>query len=306
MSQLVSGSSFFISACRRMVSGFPWVFDIHPLQIFCLVSVVSAGSLIVSGPTAFVSVPNLVSFSCLYISVPFTEHYDDDGHKIVTNLPLGHAPLEKEPEFKLSEEDPRLYKADIGYHPVKEWEEPLPTLSTDEPPVSTIDPEKVKMCQKVHDLQVEILGTMGVDACREYEHSKVEYIIEAVQVDDSSCPLCKQALKDRAAVRTHLRAKHMESTPFTCDQCSKSFGDNQLLRSHMKTHTDPNKFQCPQAGCGKGYPSQGRLNQHLKVHDESKHVARKYCGKVFNSKKNVGPHEVTCKKNPTPPVKDKK
>ena len=183
-----------------------------------MVSVVSAGLIFISGPTVFVSAPELSRFFVRVFSVPFSEHYDDDGHKIVTNHPLGHAPLEKEPEFKLSEEDPKLYKADIGYHPVKEWEEPLPTSSSDEPPVSTIDPEKVKMCQKVHDLQVEILGAMGVDACREYEHSKVEYIIEAVQADDSSCPLCKKALKGGVAVRTHLRAMHMDSTPFKCNQ----------------------------------------------------------------------------------------
>ena len=271
-----------------------------------MVSVVSAGVIFISGSTVIVSASELSRFFVRVFSVPFSEHYDDDGHKIVTNHPLGHAPLEKEPEFKLSEEDPKLYKADIGYHPVKEWEEPLPTSSSDEPPVSTIDPEKVKMCQKVHDLQVEILGAMGVDACREYEHSKVEYIIEAVQADDSSCPLCKKALKGGVAVRTHLRAMHMDSTPFKCNKCSKSFGDNQLLKSHKKTHTDTNKFICPEADCGRGYPTKGRLNQHLKVHDESKHVACKYCGQVFNSKKNLGPHEVTCKENPTPPVKDKK
>ena len=114
------------------------------------------------------------------------------------------------------------------------------------------------MCQKVHDLQVEILGAMGVDACREYEHSKVEYIIEAVQADDSSCPLCKKVLKDGAAVRTHLRAKHMDSTPFTCDQCSKSFGDNQLLKSHKKTHTDANKIYLSSGWLWQGIPYQGQ------------------------------------------------
>ena len=281
------------------------IIDILTLHIFCLVSVVSGCTYFSSGSTDIVSIHVYPVCISHVISVSYSETFDQDGHKIVSNLPLNHAPLEKEPEFELSKENPRIYKADIGYSPAKEWEEPLPTISEDQPPVSTIDPEKVRMCQQVHDLQVEILGAMGVDACREYEQSKVEFIIEAVQANDSSCPLCKKPLKDGAAVRTHLRAKHMGATPFVCDTCKKSFGDSQLLKSHQKTHTDVNKFMCPQVGCGRGYPTKGRLNQHLKIHDASKHVACRYCGKVFNSKKNVGPYEKTCEKNPTSAVKDK-
>ena len=49
------------------------------------------------------------------------------GHRMVEFSPLQHALLEKEPNFKLSEEDPKFYKNEVGYNPVKEWEEPLPT-----------------------------------------------------------------------------------------------------------------------------------------------------------------------------------
>ena len=114
---------------------------------------------------------------------------DEDGHRMVENFPLSHAPLEKEPRFKLSEEDPKVYKTEVGYYPVKEWEELLPTSSTSEP-ASSIDPAKIRLCQQVHDMQVKVLEAFGIDACRQYEQGKVEHVLEAVQVNDKECPLC--------------------------------------------------------------------------------------------------------------------
>ena len=40
------------------------------------------------------------------------------------------------------------------------------------------------------------------------------------------------------AIRSHSRSKHMDVTPFDCSKCEKTFGDNQQLRGHMKTHVD--------------------------------------------------------------------
>ena len=223
---------------------------------------------------------------------------------MVENFPLQHAPLEKEPDFELSQEDPKYYKNEVGYSPVKEWEEPLPTppstsAGEPEPPASNIDPEKIKMCQEVHDMQVRILESFGVDACRSFEENKVEHILEAVQVEDDQCPVCKKKLKGGgAAIKTHIRAKHMRSTPFVCGDCSKSFGNNQLLKSHQKTHTQPAQFPCTHKGCKKTYPSKGRLNSHLKEHDPKNTVKCQYCPKTFAGKRNLAPHEKTCNMRP--------
>ena len=238
------------------------------------------------------------------IAVRHREYFDDDGHRMVEFSPLQHAPLEKEPAFQLSGEDPKYYKNEVGYNPVKEWEEPLPTppsTSSDEPQSTplNIDPEKIRMCQEVHDMQVKVLESFGIDACRTFEESKVEHILEAVQVKDTCCPMCKKALKGGGtAIKTHIRAKHMRSTPFACDQCSKTFGNNQLLRSHLKTHTQATQFPCTHQGCKKSYPSKGRLNSHLKTHDSKNQVKCQYCPKTFNQKKNLAPHELTCKMKP--------
>ena len=109
-----------------------------------------------------------------------------------------------------------------------------------------------------------MLQGFGIDACRQFQENKIEYIIEAVQTNDTECPLCHKQLKGGMAVKGHLRAKHMQSTPFMCSVCEKSFGNNQLLKSHMKTHDDPNKFASDEEGCNKKFPALGRLNAHKK------------------------------------------
>ena len=158
-------------------------------------------------------------------------------------------------------------------------------------------------------MQVQVLESFGIDGCREYAQNKVEHVLEAVQVKDKCCPLCMKPLKGGgSAIKTHIRAKHMDSTPFPCSTCSKTFGNNQLLKSHMKTHTQSSQFPCTHEGCEKSFPSKGRLNSHLKTHDPKNEVQCQYCPKTFNSKKNLAPHEKTCKERPggkAAAVKDK-
>ena len=197
----------------------------------------------------------------------------------------------------LATEDKSAYKVDESYQPDREFDEPLPG-EEDENASQSVSAAKINLCQKVHDLQCKILSGFGVNACQQYSQNKVDYIIEAVQTKDKLCPLCHKSLKDGAAIRTHLRAKHQNITPYKCQVCSKYMADNQLLKAHLKMHSDANKFKCSYPGCTKGYPTRGRLNSHLKTHDESLHVKCKHCGKVFSEKKNLSPHEKTCKKQP--------
>ena len=148
--------------------------------------------------------------------------------------------------------------------------EPLPGEDDEELP-QNVSAAKIALCQKVHDLQCEILSGFGVNACQEFAQNKVEHIIEAVQTKDKSCPLCHKTLKDGLAVKSHLRAKHQHATPYQCKVCGKYLADSQLLKSHLKTHSDANKFKCTHPGCDKGYPTKGRLNSHLKTHNPDTH-----------------------------------
>ena len=49
--------------------------------------------------------------------------------RMVEYFPLSQAPLEKEPNSKLSQEYPK-YKTEVDYNPVKKWEETLPTAAS--------------------------------------------------------------------------------------------------------------------------------------------------------------------------------
>ena len=268
-----------------------------------MVSVGSGSKLFVSGGTQIVSDCIQLTMQ-LVLSVRHEESWDEDNTKTVTVYRLESAPVEKEPGYMLITENRAVYKRDDSYTPNREFEEPLP--GEDEEPGTSVSAAKVAMCQKVHDLQCEILSGFDVDACREYSHSKVENIIQAVQTKDDECPICHKQLKDGAAVRTHLRAKHQQKTPYQCQLCQQYCADNQLLKAHLKIHSDADKFKCHEEGCGKGFPTKGRLNSHAKTHDAKLHVKCQYCNKVFNEKKNVKPHEKTCRQRPTPAVRDVK
>ena len=123
-------------------------------------------------------------------------------------------------------------------------------------------------------------------------------------------PCVKICNKDQAstqALKGHIRSKHMDATPWKCNQCDKFFGDNSTYKSHLKIHQQPNQHKCDV--CNKGYPSLSRLNAHKKVHDPSTYVNCKWCNKEFKNKKNLPAHEKTCKRQPggrDAAVRDKK
>ena len=150
-----------------------------------LVIIISVHTIMVSTFQFFVSA------SARIFSVKHNEYLDEDGHRMVENFPLSHAPLEKEPNFKLREEDPKFFKTEVGYNPVKEWEEPLPTFSASAEPELSIDPAKIRLYQQVHDMQVKVLEAFGIDACREYEEGKVEHVLEACRLRIKSAPCAK-------------------------------------------------------------------------------------------------------------------
>ena len=132
-------------------------------------------------------------------SVKYKNRYDEEGHKFVDYYQLQHAPVEKLEGYMLRDEARGIYKKEAGYEPESEWEEelpidedvqPQPGSSTDPDPLPPAFQEKIKLCQQIHDLQVEMLQGFGIDACRQFQENKIEYIIEAVETNDTEWPLC--------------------------------------------------------------------------------------------------------------------
>ena len=241
----------------------------------------------------------LVSYRTCYIRkcsflVQCVERWDDEGHRVVDTFTLEAAPLRKSKNFILGDEDPKYYKEDLGFHPRKEWEEPLPVAEATDP-VPTVSEQHIKMALEIHHSQVKYLHSLGVDACKEYSHQRVDYILEAVVAGDLKCKICGDVKKSTQSLRSHIRARHMESTPYECTICNKFFGDNSTYTAHKKKH-DPKakKFPWPKDNCGKCYTSQGRLTGHLKSHDPANIVFCQSCNKQFNAKKNCVTHEKSC------------
>ena len=241
----------------------------------------------------------------LYFSVKQKDRWDEDNRKVVDYYRLDVEPLKKGKGFDLAAEDPAYYKNEVGYSPDREWEnEPLPSL---EGAAQSISSSVIKMALEVHHSQVKFLHSLGVDACREFQQTNVEYILEAVQPNQTLCSICNTDQASTQALRGHIRSKHLDATPWKCNQCDKFFGDNSTYKSHLKIHQHPNQHKCDV--CDKGYPSLSRLNAHKKVHDPSTYVNCKWCDKQFRNKKNLPPHEKTCKKQPggrDAAVRDKK
>ena len=229
-----------------------------------------------------------------YISVKQKDRWDEDNRKVVDYYRLDVEPLKKGKGFDLAKEDPAYYKNEVGYSPDREWpNEPLPSL---EGAAQSISSSVIKMALEVHHSQVKFLHSLGVDACREFQQSNVEYILEVVQPNETLCKICNKDQASTQALKGHIRSKHMDATPWKCNQCDKFFGDYSTYKSHLKIHQHPNQHKCDV--CNKGYPSLSRLNAHKKVHDPSTYVNCKWCNKQFKNKKNLPAHEKTCKRQP--------
>ena len=134
-------------------------------------------------------------------SVKQTEQWDVDGHKVVDTYRLEAAPLKKGSDFDLEKEDPQHYKDEIGYHPAREWEDiPLPQLATT---AQSISQQVIKMALQVHHTQVKFLHSLGIDACREYQQSNVEYVLEAVQPGEYMQGVWGEEVINSSSERSH-------------------------------------------------------------------------------------------------------
>ena len=91
----------------------------------------------------------------------------------------------------------------------------------------------------------------------------------------------------------------MEVTEFQCKECLKSFGDNQTLTYHERSHDPATRVHvCDQ--CGKSFVIKSRLTEHLKVHlPENIDQPCKFCCKKIKEIKNLRAHERRCTKNKT-------
>ena len=225
--------------------------------------------------------------------------------ELIDTFALACEDPEPSDNWTLEGEDPVVYLTEDreGYNPQRQWPDkpfpqmPEPARATDPvpEPAPSIDLQKPLA---MHHLIVDYCLSLGKDPCRKYQAEKVSNIVEAVEKNDKECPVCKLKLSNASRLKAHLRAQHMEQTPFHCATCDRYFGDKATLNLHMRKHdASAPTFVC--STCNKAYLVKSRLTEHEKVHlAKNKDQPCQYCGKKIKELKNLKQHEKNCDSNP--------
>lgn len=142
------------------------------------------------------------------------------------------------------------------------------------------------------------------DSCIYLDTNLSEYIQPATTIDNeiinSLAPMEPNALESCveqhqtqptvvSADETLIRSGSHRSLQHPCLHCGKVFKKPVDLRRHMRTHTGERPFKCNR--CPKAFSLLCTLNEHLKVHDNTKqkfpcHI----CRKTFTTKRSLGIH----------------
>ena len=225
--------------------------------------------------------------------------------EMVDTYALECLPLEPSATWKLAEEDPLVYIREDreGYNPARQWSSepyprvPEPTRSTDPvpEPAPALD---LKQPLAMHHLMVDYCLSLGEDPCRNYQATKVSNIVESIVAGDKECSICHEKLSNTQRLRAHVRAQHMDETPFHCDECDRHFGDKSTLNLYMRKHDkDAPTHACPT--CQKPFTVKSRMKEHEKSHLlENLDQPCQFCGKKIRELKNLRQHERNCKQNP--------
>ena len=83
------------------------------------------------------------------------------------------------------------------------------------------------------------------------------------------CSECGDAFVQKKVLDDHMKYKHSEERNYVCEVkgCGKAFKSEANLRSHMISHSDEKKYQCPH--CEKAYKTNRDRQTHVfKEHPE--------------------------------------
>ncbi|XP_070838203.1 transcription factor E4F1 [Chaetodon trifascialis] len=76
------------------------------------------------------------------------------------------------------------------------------------------------------------------------------------------CQLCEKTFKTTNILRTHMKT-HSDQKNFSCDLCGTSFRTKGSLIRHNRRHTDERPYRCNL--CGQSFRESGALTRHLKA-----------------------------------------
>ena len=165
-----------------------------------------------------------------FFPVPNAKVKEDTQEVYIVDASLTAAKLAKSANFNLEEEDGDIYsdtEMDMpGYEPPRSFEdESIPTSA------APMDEEQLEKDQKTkenllqtHKILVDTGKSLGLDLCKKYKESKVEFMISQITAGQTDCPICKKKLKKTSRLKEHMN-QHLVDPKFVCPECNKGFGE---------------------------------------------------------------------------------
>jgi len=100
------------------------------------------------------------------------------------------------------------------------------------------------------------------------------------------CHICDKEFSVRY-MKEHLKKQHQGLPKYeNCPICGEA---KQNIKKHLMMHSEPT-FECDI--CLKKFVTQGRLNEHRKIHDESREFQCEICNKGFRTERNLKLHHL--------------
>ena len=81
---------------------------------------------------------------------------------------------------------------------------PLPGPS---PMPPQADPDIIKGLLEVHHAYTNVLKSLGVDACKDYEETRVETLLSKIVSGDRKCKLCDKSYFSTQKLKNHMQEK---------------------------------------------------------------------------------------------------
>ena len=222
---------------------------------------------------------------------------------MIDTFPLACTALEPSATWTLAGENPLIYLREDtqGYNPSRQWKEPFPKVP--EPPRNEPGPQPaptmdLRKPMAMHHVLVDWCLSLGEDPCKDYQRQNVQYLLEGLAPKATVCPVCQKSCPNTQRLKSHMRANHMQQTPYHCKICDRYFADKATLNLHNRKHdTSSPLYVCKT--CNKPYTVKSRLTEHEKSHlPGATNLPCQFCGNIIKERKNLVSHETNCKKNP--------